>query len=114
MFAIIQFFKRRAIRQYIKILSPILLKSYGPRESYTKGQISAVLQHSSLSLRYQKYAFALFGDLYPDQHHELSQRLFDGHAFNALQVIAIAKPSGWKGSANTDNLSNHYGQNSRY
>ncbi|MCQ1058678.1 DUF6559 family protein [Photobacterium sp. DNB23_23_1] len=114
MFRFSQFFKRRAIRRYIKVLGPMLLKSYGPRESYTNGQISAVLDSSALNQRYQKYAYALFGELYPDQHQELSQGLFNGNAFNALQVIAIAKPTGWKGGTNTDNLSNHYGQNSRY
>lgn len=114
MFIFSQYLKRRAIRRYIKTLGPMLLKSYGPRENYTNGQISTVLDNADLNHRYQKYAYALFGELYPDQHQELSQRLFDGNAFNALQVIALAKPAGWKGGANTDNLSNHYGQNSRY
>lgn len=49
MFAICQFFKRRAIRQYIKTLSPALLKSYGPRETYTDGQINAMLNASALA-----------------------------------------------------------------
>ena len=114
MFAICQFFKRRAIRQYIKSLSPALLTSYGPRETYTDGQINAVLNASGLSLRYAQYAHALFGNQHPTLHQELANGLFEGNTFNALDIIAIAKPSGWKGGANTDNLSNHYGQNSRY
>lgn len=114
MFAIRQFFKRRAIRQYIKTLSPMLVKSYGPRESYTEGQINAVLNESGLSHRYQQYAHALFGEQYPTKHQELASSLFEGSPYNALDIIAIAKPTGWKGGSNTDNLSNHYGQNSRY
>lgn len=114
MFVITQFFKRRAIRQYIKTLSPMLLKFYGPREAYTEGQIAAVLKGSGLSHRYQQYAHALFGVQYPAKHHELANNLFEGSTFNALHVIAIAQPSGWKGGTNTDTLSNHYGQSSRY
>ncbi|MGR5063728.1 DUF6559 family protein [Photobacterium sp. DNB22_13_2] len=114
MFGFPQYFKRRAIRQYIKTLSPMLLKSYGPRESYTTGQIDAVIEQSAVGQRHQQYAHALFGEQYPDKHQELADGLFEGNAFNALQIISLAKPIGWKGGANTDNLSNHYGQNSRY
>ena len=114
MLAIKQFFKRRAIRQYIKTLSPMLVRSYGPRKVYTNGQIHAVLHESGMSKRYQQYAHALFGNQHQELRQELANGLFEGSTFNAQDIIAIAKPSGWKGGANTDSLSNHYGQNSRY
>ncbi|MBC7005729.1 hypothetical protein BIZ37_24525 [Photobacterium sp. BZF1] len=114
MLGITQLFKRRAIRQYIKAIGPTLLKSYGPREAYSEGQIVAVLEQSGLSQRYQQYAYALFGDQYPELRQELAEGLFGNTTFTALDIIALAKPAGWKGGTNNDNLSNHYGQNSRY
>ncbi|WP_156136278.1 DUF6559 family protein [Photobacterium gaetbulicola] len=114
MFVFTQLFKRRTIRKYIKTLSPMLVTSYGPREAYTNGQIAAVLAQSGLSRRYKHYAYALFGDQYPDLHQELANGLFTGSAFNALQIIDMARPSHWKGGTNTDDFSNRHGQNSRY
>ncbi|MGF1680303.1 DUF6559 family protein [Photobacterium minamisatsumaniensis] len=45
---------------------------------------------------------------------ELSELIFAGEKYEVKDIVALTKSSGWQSGKNSDNLSNYYGQNSRY
>ena len=53
-------FRGRSIRACVRDLSQRLARAYGIRESYTVGEISAVIDAWRMRLWHPEYAFALF------------------------------------------------------
>jgi hypothetical protein len=67
------FFKRRAIRRFLLVLSGHLAKDYGHRGPYTPAQVESTLRrYKTASPRYWPYAMAIFCD--PDTLKALPTR----------------------------------------
>lgn len=123
------YFKRRALRKMIAQMSPALVKGYGSREFYTPGQVAQMAKALATSKRYFHYNLALYCKSIDSEQSEefeitqgmlnslrteLSRKIFAGGDYTANDVIALSRPSQWKGGSISDNMANHYGMNSRY
>ncbi|KLN63451.1 DUF6559 family protein [Vibrio sp. VPAP30] len=123
------FFKRRALRKMMTLMVPALVKGYGSREFYTVGQVHQAAMLVGTSKRYFHYNLALFcnkidleqsGKFELSQNklnglrNELSDKIFSGEDYTALDVIKLNAPIKWKGGSIQDHLSNHHGMNSRF
>ncbi|WP_159650527.1 DUF6559 family protein [Vibrio atypicus] len=123
------FFKRRILRKTIEKMVPALVQGYGSRDFYTSGQVLQTARSVQASKRYFHYNLALFcNQLDEDAQRrfnmtqseleklrlELAKKIFSCTEYTAMDVLSLGQSSSWKGGANDDNLSNHYGMNSRY
>ncbi|PSW22276.1 hypothetical protein C9I98_03160 [Photobacterium sanctipauli] len=121
--------RKRALRAYISKLAPVLVADYGPQESFSLGQIEQAAKKTKVSKHFFRYAIALYLEQATEQTQQryqldqtelnalrqtLSTLIFGGEPYQVKDILALTTSSGWKGGSNRDNLSNYYGQNSRY
>jgi hypothetical protein len=55
-----KFRKRRAIKAFVRVLSPLLKKRYGKHKRYTEGQVKKTVEAARLDQRYIDYACAMY------------------------------------------------------
>ena len=57
---ILNYFKKRAIKKYYKLLPSVLAKDYVRSDFYSAGQVKAVIKKKMLWGAYKEYAVAMF------------------------------------------------------